>query len=144
GVVYAQAAQTSAFRLPPSPRDATEMELLWQATASRGRRTPSPVWHKGLMYGVTTNGILDVTDTKTGEVVYRKRLDIGNNVYSSATSAGDYIFLSSTRGDTIVLKAGRKYDEVARNKLESFGSNPVFAGKRMYIRGQKHLYCIGE
>ena len=87
----------------------------------------------------------DVTDAEKGEPVYRERLDLDGNLYSSVVAAaGEYVFLSSTRGETIVLEAGREYREKARNKLESFGSNPVFVGKRMYVRAHKNLYCIGD
>ena len=34
--------------------------------------------------------------------------------------------------------------DVARNKLEGFGSCPVFTGSRMYVRTRQHLYCIGR
>ena len=143
GVLYAQGDKTSAFKLPTSDA-ATSLELLWNANASRGRRTPSPVLHDGLLYGATTEGILDVTDVQTGDVVYRKRLELGENLYSSVTAAGDFLYLSSTKGTTLVFKPGREFEEVARNELESLGSNPIFAGRRMYIRGHKNLYCIGQ
>lgn len=141
-IIYSQEGKTSAFQLPTS-KDG-ELDVLWQVNASRGRRTPSPVLHKGLLYGATTEGILEVTDVESGEIVYRKRLDFDGNLYSSVTAAGDYIYLGCTRGTTLVIKAGREFEEVALNKLEDYGSNPVFAGKRMYLRGQKHLFCIGE
>ncbi len=141
GVLFAQSGQTCALRLPTSVGRPFELEVLWEGKASRGRRTPSPVYHDGLLYGVTTDGIMDVTDAATGQTVYQKRLDLGH-VYSSITSAGGWLYLSSTKGTTIVLRPGRKYDEIARNELESFGSCPVFVGNRMYIRARQHLYCI--
>lgn len=143
GVIYAQAGKTSAFRLPTVSGDQVALELLWETRASRGRRTPSSVIHDNLLYGVTTNGILEVNDAKTGKIVFRNRLDVGN-IYSSVTSAGEHVFITNTKGETIVLAGGREYKEVARNNLEPLGSNPVFVGRRMYVRGHKHLYCIGR
>jgi outer membrane protein assembly factor BamB len=143
GVLFAQSGQTYALRLPTSVGQPFEPEVLWEGKASRGRRTPSPVFHDGLLYGVTTDGIMDVTDAATGKTLYQKRLDLGQ-VYSSITSAGNLLYLSSTKGTTIVLRSGRKYDEIARNELEGFGSCPVFVGDRMYIRARGHLYCIAN
>ncbi len=143
GTLYAQEGKTSAFRFPAAGKS-DGLEILWQVSASRGRRTPSPVLHKGLLYGATTEGILEVTDIESGESVYKKRLDFDGNLYSSVTAAGDYIYLGCTKGTTLVLKAGREFEEVAHNKLEDYGSNPVFTGQRMYLRGQKHLYCVGK
>jgi outer membrane protein assembly factor BamB len=141
-IIYSQEGKTSAFQLPKA-KDG-ELDVLWQVSASRGRRTPSPVLHKGLLYGATTEGIMEVTDVESGEIVYRKRLDFDGNLYSSVTAAGDYIYLGCTKGTTLVIKAGREFEEVSLNKLEDYGSNPIFAGKRMYLRGQKHLFCVGE
>lgn len=143
-ILYVQEGKTSALKLPPPGKADGALEILWQVSASRGRRTPSPVLHEGLLYGATTEGILEVTDVEDGTIVYRKRLDFDGNLYSSVTAAGDFIFLGCTRGTTLVLKAGREFEQVALNKLENYGSNPVFAGKRMYLRGQQHLFCIGE
>lgn len=143
--LVAQEGKTTALKIPEMVRDSTsdnEFEVLWQASASRGRRTPSPVLHDGLIYGATTEGILEVTDAASGDLVYRKRLDFDGNLYSSVTAAGPYIYLGCTKGGTRVLKAGREFAEVAYNQLEDYGSNPIFAGKRMYLRGQTHLYCI--
>ena len=142
-IIYAQAEKTNAYQLK-ADGDAVSLELLWESTGSRGRRTPSPVLHDGLLYGVTTEGILDVTDAKTGEAVYRERLDLGRNIYASVTSAGGYLFIVSTDGATLVFKPGRQFTEIARNMLESLGTCPVFAGNRLYLRGQQHLYCIEE
>jgi hypothetical protein len=48
------------------------------------------------------------------------------------------------RGTTVVLEPGREFKVLARNKLEPFRSSLVFEGKRVYIRTEKSLYCIGE
>ncbi len=57
-----------------------------------------------------------------------------------------------------MLRPGPRLDERARNvienihlsglggnpcKQESFYSSPYFDGKRMYLRGEEYLYCIG-
>jgi hypothetical protein len=44
----------------------------------------------------------------------------------------------------VVVQPGREFKELARNKLETFRSSLVFEGKRVYIRTDKKLYCIGE
>jgi outer membrane protein assembly factor BamB len=142
-IVYAVPGGARALRLVPAGEDAVKIEKLWEARTGGGRRTPSPVLHDGLLYSVNTDGILEVLDAANGGAVYKQRLDIGS-LYSSITSAGNYLYLGGTRGTTIVLAPGREYREVARNKLEGFGSSPVFRGRRMFVRTRQHLYCIGE
>lgn len=142
GVLYAVPGGARAVRLLPKDADTVKLEKLWQSKTAGGRRTPSPVLHDGLLYGATTDGILEVFDAATGEQVYRERLSIGN-LYSSVTAAGGHLYVSSTKGVTVVLAPGREYREVARNTLEGFGSSPVFSGRRMFVRTRQHLYCIG-
>ncbi|MCZ7645694.1 MAG: hypothetical protein M5U26_10485 [Planctomycetota bacterium] len=56
----------------------------------------------------------------------------------------------------IVFEPGRTFKEVARNRIanivdrifnfdpdEIFNVAPIFEGGRMYVRGEKNLYCIG-
>jgi outer membrane protein assembly factor BamB len=143
-VIYAyESGRMKALELPETIGETVELETLWEGSSSRGRRTPSAVFQEGLLYAVNTSGILDITDAKTGVSMDRRRLDIGN-VFSSATAAGNMIYLSGRKGTTVVIEAGQPYREVARNQLEGFGSSPVFIGERMYVRTRQHLYCIGQ
>jgi hypothetical protein len=86
---------------------------------------------------------IDITDAETGGSVERRRLDL-RKVYSSATAAGDLVFLSGTDGTTLIIEAAMPHREIIRNQVEGFGSSPVFVGNRMYIRTRQHLYCIHE
>lgn len=138
--LYVSQGEFQAFKLSREG-DTVELTSLWKAKAARGRRTPSSVVHDGLLYGVTTDGFLDVIDVKTGEPVYRQRLPLPQ-VYSSPAVAGGHVFVFDTRGKAVVFKTGRKYELVATNQLEGTGASPVFDGKRLYVRGQKHLYCL--
>jgi outer membrane protein assembly factor BamB len=135
-----------AVALPKSAETGAEWKVRWEGAGMRQRRFASPVVHDGLLYGVTESGILDVMDQKTGKLVYRKRLEFGRRgrVYPSPTIAGNFVFLSNDGGSTLVLKPGRKYEEVARNDLEPFSGAPVFLGSRMYVRGRTHMYCVGR
>jgi hypothetical protein len=101
--------------------------------------------HVGLIYVICGNRIFTVLDAKNGRLVYQERLNFGTGrVYPSITLAGDQLFVNADNGVTLILEPGREYKEVGRNTLEEFRSSPVFVGKRMCLRGYKHLYCIGE
>jgi len=42
------------------------------------------------------------------------------------------------------VKASDKYEEVANFKMEDkFHASPAIVNGRMYLRGEKYLYCIG-
>jgi hypothetical protein len=58
---------------------------------------------------------------------------------------GDRVYLTDKEGMTVVFKVSDKYEELARNPLgEKSGATPAFPKGRIYIRGEKHLYCIGK
>ena len=144
GVIYAhQSGKTKALRLPSTLDEPVELETLWEETSTRDQRMASAVYHNGLLYAGARRGILDVTDAKTGKLLYQQRLDLGD-LFPSVTLAGDLVFISGRNGKTAVLQPGREYKEVVTNQLDRFGSTPIFAGRRMYVRCEKYLYCIGE
>ena len=135
-----------AVKLPTQmPETAMSGEILWKSPLPNGySRFASPVVAGGLVYTSDTNGKLTVLDAKTGVTVYERTLLDGKaDFYGSLTLAGKYIYASSA-GKTIVFEAGKEYKEVARNELDTFRAAPIFKGKRMVVRTDKFLYCIGE
>jgi len=142
-IAYFIASASRAVKLPSAPTD--PVEPLWKSSLKGGDYWfASPILHDNLIYAINGNCIFSVVDAKTGTLVYNDRLDFGGRVYPSICSAGKYVYISSDNGVTIVLEPGREYKEIARNTLETFRSSPVFEGRRMYVRTQKHLWCIGE
>lgn len=141
GVLYYVQAKPKAFALPAKPED-TPRSLWPDITLPEGRYYATPLIHDGLVYAINAKGALSVLDKTTGELLYSQQYPF-STTYPSPTLAGNYVFLSCESGKTVVIKAGRQYEEVARNSLEPFRSCPVFSGSRLYIRGQKHLWCIG-
>lgn len=146
GIVYFIRSEARAVKVPGDVAAAAKPEVLWKGRLTGGGYWfASPVCHDGLIYGINAMGILSVAEAQTGKLVYERRLPFGaGQVYPSIALAGGLLFISSDEGLTLVLEPGREYKEVARNKLEPFRSTPVFLGKRMYLRGREHLYCIGE
>jgi outer membrane protein assembly factor BamB len=146
GTVYYVHGGAVAFRLPESITESLKkIQPLWKGNVKGGGYWfSSPVIHDGLLYAANDEGILTVVDAATGKLVYEQRLNLGGSTYPSISMAGDRIYVSSDKGATVVLQPGQEYKELARNKLEVFRSSLVFEGKRMYVRTEKNLYCIGE
>jgi outer membrane protein assembly factor BamB len=130
-----------AVRLKPSSDGRIVAETLWEAKAIRGWCVGSPVYADGLLYALV-DGRFTVLDAADGKPVYKQALFKGK-CYSSVALAGPYLYASNNEGETVVIKPGREYQEVARNTLEPFTACLVFSGTRMYVRGQTNLYCIG-
>jgi outer membrane protein assembly factor BamB len=142
-IAYFISGASRAARLPSSSTG--QVESLWACNLKGGDYWfSSPVYHDGLIYAINGNSIFSVVDAQTGKLVYSDRLNFGGRVYPSISLAGDFVYISSDNGTTIVLAPGRAYKEIARNTLETFRSSLVFEGRRMYVRTLKHLWCIGE
>jgi len=146
GVVYFVDPEVKAYRLPATAAEPFEPQPAWdqKVTINKDRYYASPVCADGLLYALNQKGILSVLDAKTGRLVYEQKLKLAKTSYPSLTIAGRYVFASADAGTTVVFEPGRHYREVAANRLERFRSTPVFVAKRLYIRGLKHLYCIGQ
>jgi hypothetical protein len=105
----------------------------------------SPVIHAGLGYVVSCDGVLAVFDVATREGVYRKALPADlfhgaharQNFGASVTLAGSCIYLMGSTGVTIVIKPGRKYEELARNRIQCLAQAAFFPeGQRRLFKGR--------
>jgi outer membrane protein assembly factor BamB len=119
-------------------------QVVWKRTDA-GPYVASGVLTDGLLYFTKErNGILMCVDAKTGEVKYGpERLPDTDVLYASLMAAAGRIYISSREGTTLVLKAGPKFEILAKNKLpEALDASPVVIGKQLYLRGSNHLWCI--
>jgi len=82
-------------------------------------------------------------DSKTGERYWFHDFDDG--FYSSPILIGDNVYLIDMMGVMYIFKAEKEFSLVNKCELgEEVVTIPVFMHGRIYIRGLKNLYCIGE
>lgn len=132
-----------AIRLGAARGDVTDTHIAWKARAS-GAGIPSPLVLDGLCYYVEDNGFGNCVDVKTGERVWRERL--GGRKYSASPVAADgKVYFTSEDGRVTVVQVGRKYKALGRGDVgELVVASPALSQGRVFLRGDKHLYCIGE
>jgi outer membrane protein assembly factor BamB len=143
GVAYYMQGQSQAWKLPESGSDDAPTRL-WTARMKGDRYYGSSLVYKGVVYSITQAGVATAVDAAGGQVLWEKTLPIAETVYPSIVGAGDYVFFSSMKGETAVVKAGKTFEQVRVNSLEPFRSTPVFENGRMYLRCHKVMYCIGK
>lgn len=109
---------------------------------------PSPLLYDDLLYYTRSNkAILTCVNADTGEeVIKRSRLRGLQSLYASPVGADNHIYITARNGTTIVLE--RSTDELkilATNKLDDqINASAALAGKQLFLRGKKSLYCIAE
>ena len=107
---------------------------------------PSPIVYGDYLYLMTDRGILTCIDAKTGEIKYEGgRIPIPATFTASPVAFDGKILLTSEDGDTFVVKAGPKHEILGTNSVgEPVYASPAIADGRIFIRGEKNLYSIGN
>ena len=107
---------------------------------------PSPILYGDYLYLTTDRGILTCIDAKTGEVKYEGgRIPIPATFTASPVAFEGKILMTSEDGDTFIVKAGPKHEILGTNSIgEPVYASPAIAEGRIFIRGEKNLYCIGS
>src|SRR5437773_3965726 len=71
------------------------------------------------------------------------RLDGTRDFYASPVAAGGRIYLVDREGVSLVLKQSTKVEVLATNRLaDAIDASPAVAGRQLFLRGHKYLYCI--
>jgi len=107
---------------------------------------PSPILYGDYLYLTTDRGILTCIDAKTGEVKYEGgRIPIPATFTASPIAFEGKILMTSEDGDTFIVKAGPKHEVIGTNSIgEAVYASPAVADGRIFIRGEKNLYSIGN
>jgi outer membrane protein assembly factor BamB len=135
-----------AFRADSKGDIGDTKNVVW----SVNRDTPdiaSPLLSEGRIYfHKGKSGVLSCLDAKTGEPFFSATRVPGlSSIYASPVAAGGYVFLTGRSGRTVVLKDGEEFEVVASNSVgETVDATPAPVGKQLFIRGEKHLFCIEE
>lgn len=104
---------------------------------------PSPVALNDMVFVVTSYGAVVCYDAATGEQQWIKELE--KSVYASPMIAEGRIYILDKQGTMHILRAEKTLAETGKAALgEGSSCTPVFGDGRIYIRGNKNLYCIGK
>lgn len=106
----------------------------------------SPILYGDYLYLISDKGILTCIEAKTGVIKYEGgRVPIPASFSASPVAFDGKLFLTSEDGDTFVIKAGPEHEVLGTNSLdEPVLASPAIAAGRIFIRGEKNLYCIGK
>jgi len=102
----------------------------------------SPVASGGFVFIATTYGVLVCYDALTGEKYWEQ--ETGQGFYASPVIADNRLYALDLNGVMHIYKVSRTAELIGEPVLgEPAMATPAFADGRIYIRGEKFLYCIG-
>ncbi|MDP6719930.1 MAG: PQQ-binding-like beta-propeller repeat protein [Pirellulaceae bacterium] len=126
--------------------DVTDSHKLWEVNI--GANVTSPVYYNGHLYWASDKAIANCLNAKTGEAVYRERLNTRSRIYASIVRAGDRLLVTTRDHGIMVLDAKPEYHELAVNTIETdenmFNASPAISGGQLLVRTDSHMYCIGH
>lgn len=126
---------------PDGNGDVTKTHVAWTVEESMPD-IASPTSNGELVFAVTSGGLLFCFDAKDGKKLWEH--DLATDCQASPSLVGDRWYVLSTKGAVIVAEAGRQFKELARTEMgEPLFASPAFANQRIFLRGSKHLFCLG-
>ena len=107
--------------------------------------TVSPTGNDRFLFLMTSFGIMTCYDVKTGEMLWEEDFDAEFTSSPSLVGKRLYLFGKTDDGKCWVVEPSRDgCRRIAEGKLgEPCVTSPALQDGRFYIRGQKHLFCIG-
>jgi outer membrane protein assembly factor BamB len=77
--------------------------------------------------------------------LYRARVGGGGSFAASPIAADGRLYFANEDGDVIVVRAGPKYEELAKNSMkEVIMGTPAISDGTLVIRTLGHVYGIGN
>jgi outer membrane protein assembly factor BamB len=128
---------------PDGTGDITGTNVIWKKRDELSRnQCLTPVIKDGLIYTVNTRNILMCLDANTGEEIWSTH--VTSNYDASPIYVNGNIWFFSVKGEALAIKAGRKYEVVAQNQMDSgIWATPAILRNSVILRTQKYLYRIG-
>jgi outer membrane protein assembly factor BamB len=145
GVVYLTRGYRSGpfMAVRPGGRgDISRSHVVWEVPTG-APYISSLVYDEGILYMASDVGAVTAIDAASGRRIWQQRVD---GIFSASPVAGDgKIYFVSETGETIVVKAGRQPEVLARNDLgERLIASPAISNGQLFIRSDGQLFAIGK
>jgi len=144
GLVFVSSSwpKTVLLAIRPDGRgNVTQTHVAWSDTKG-APYVPSMIVAGDFMLSINRGGTVFCYEAATGEVFWKEKL---GRHHASPVLIGGLIFFINDEGQVNVIKPGRKFECVATYELgESCYASPAISEGRIFLRGFKHLFCIGS
>lgn len=103
---------------------------------------PSPIIEGDYFLVISDSGVAHCFRATTGELAWKERL---GDEHASLVSAEGRVYFLNDKGVVNVVKVGPQFERVAQNDIgEKRFASPAISHGQIFLRGEKHLFCIGR
>jgi outer membrane protein assembly factor BamB len=126
---------------PDGRGDVTQTHIVWR-TNKGVAFVPSPIIADDYFLIVSDSGVAHCFEAGTGKLLWQERM---GEQHASLVSAAGLVYFLNDDGVTHVVKPGAEFQLIAKNELgEKCFASPAISGGQLFLRGDKHLFCIGQ
>jgi outer membrane protein assembly factor BamB len=126
---------------PNGSGNVTQTQIAWR-TNQGAAYVPSPILEGEYFLITSDSGTAHCFEAATGKLVWKQRL---GEQHASLVSAGGLVFFLNDKGVMNIVKPGPEFERVAQNELgEKCFASPAISNGQIFLRGENHLYSIGE
>jgi outer membrane protein assembly factor BamB len=129
---------------PDGQGDITATNILWKKRDNQNQtQILTPVIKDGFIYTVNTKNFMMCIDAKTGAELWSERQMAP--FHASPVYVDGVIWFFSTKGQVLAVKAGGKYEVIAKNQMDSgIWATPAILRNAVILRTERYIYRIGE
>jgi outer membrane protein assembly factor BamB len=126
---------------PDGTGNVTQTHIVWRTTEGAAY-VPSPIIEGNYFLVISDGGVAHCFEAQTGNLAWKKRL---GEQHASLVSAEGRVYFLNDKGVMNVVKVGPQFDLLAQNTLgEKCFASPAISRGQIFLRGEKHLFCIGK
>jgi outer membrane protein assembly factor BamB len=125
---------------PDGAGNVTQTHIVWRTTRGAAY-VPSPIIEGEYFLVISDSGVAHCFAARTGELVWTERL---GEEHASLVSAEGRIYFLNDKGVMNVVQAGPRFLRLAQNNIgEKCFASPAVSHGQIFLRGERHLFCIG-
>ncbi len=126
---------------PDGKGDVSNSHVVWRSTEG-AFYVPSPIVAGDYLLTTMTNGTVHCMEAATGKILWKENL---GKQYASSVLANGLVYMPNDAGIITVIKPGPTYESIAKNSIgETMFASPAISNGKIYLRGAKHIFCIGK
>jgi hypothetical protein len=126
---------------PDGKGDVTQTHVAWRDTKG-APYVPSMIVAGDSLLSVNTPGVAFCYEAATGNVLWQEKF---GRTHASPVSVGGLVYFINDEGQINVIRPGPQFERVAQYQLgESCYASPAVSDGQVFLRGFKHLLCIGR